>query len=436
MNRHGKGLWRFSPLVFGVAFVALCVAVGLFAFKRNVIVTTLSPGDTISATFSRDYQLRSYVSTVKIAGVVVGTVTDITHTSTGTSRVDLKLDRGTPAKLGTAPSAAIRPSTMLGGVYYVDLVPGGDPGRFTGDIPVNRTRIAVELDSVVQSLQPQARAGSRQFIDKVDQVLQQDGRPALQALMHDAPATLAAAGPTFDALAGDRPDTLTDLVRGLDNTARVLNRQNGQLQSILTNLNDTTNVLDQEKQPLENTIAELPDTLRTTRTGMTALRGSLDRLTSTAPEMQPTAQALNPLLTRAEPVLRKARPVVRELRDVLRDARPLVDQLIPTSDKITDVLDHLRGPVMSNINGPILNAVNTPWRGVGRYAGNGSKYKLYQDVAYMVTNANAATKYTDKNGAGMTIQVGQGIDDISDLKGLPNFEQFVRGLLGPKEGPR
>lgn len=433
---HRPKLRWLSLRALGALFLVASLVIGLIAFQRPRIITTLYPGDTITATFDRDYRLQDYISTVKIAGVPVGTVTGVSETADQKSLVSLKLDHGTAAKLGTTPSAVIRPSTILGGKYYVDLVPGGVPATFTGNIPLDRAAIAVELDSVLESVQPQARAGLQQFIGQTGATLRQGGTPALQQLVTDAPATLAAVGPAADALTGEHPGDLRDLVTGLDSTARVLNQQQSQVASILDSFNATAGALDRGRVPLAATVGQLPDTLHATRTGMDSLGGSLDRLTSTAADLQPTADALDPLLHRLSPVVAEARPVVGDLRDLLTDARPLVKELVPNVDRTNHLLGDLRGPVLDNLNGPIVGALNSPWHGVGRYAGNSSPYKLYQDVAYAFANVDGAVKYTDANGATLDIEAGQGIDDISDFKGLPDFEQLVHSLIGPKESPR
>ncbi|MPY81461.1 MAG: MCE family protein, partial [Actinophytocola sp.] len=52
----------------------------------------------------------------------------------------MKLDNGTLDKLGTEPSARIRPTTLLGGNYYVHLEHGGAEGAFDDEtIPLTRT---------------------------------------------------------------------------------------------------------------------------------------------------------------------------------------------------------------------------------------------------------------------------------------------------------
>jgi phospholipid/cholesterol/gamma-HCH transport system substrate-binding protein len=435
MNEFSARIRRISPLAYGTILVMGVVVAAVLVFERPMVRTVFSPGDTITAVFARSYRLAEYVDPVKIAGVEVGRVTSVDTLDDGRSRVDLKLDSGTVEKLGYAPSAAIRPATLLGGKYYVELIPGGAPGEFSGEIPTERTRIAVEIDAIVQTLQPRARDGLRVFVDKLDATLGQGGTPALQKLAHDAPATLASTGPVFDAAGGDRPETLTKLVRGLDRTASVLSRQQGQLQDILSSLNATATVFDRARAPLSETIRQGPETLRVTRTGMVSLRTTLDKLTGTADDLRPTAKALDPLLQHLDPVLDRTAPVVGKLRDVLDDLKPTLHDLAPAVSKGTDVLDDL-GPVLDRVNGPILDALNSPWKGEGRYAGNGSPYPLYKDIAYLFTNVNGATKYVDKNGSGLSIEVGVGgADALSDVKGLPNSEQVLRDLVGPKESP-
>lgn len=423
--------------LIGTVIVATTVLLGVLVFQRSFLVTTLTPGDTITAVFERDYRLRDYVSEVKVAGVVVGTVTGVDETSEGMSEVSMKLDGDVVDRLGTAPSAAIRPSTLLGGKYYVELTPGGGPGAPEGAIPVERTRIAVELDAVVETLQPEAREGIRQFTEQVDETLKQDGgAAAVKDFLAAAPGALRPSAPVLTALSGERPEDLRTLISGLDDTARVLNAQEGQLDEILTSLDSTAGALDRERVAVGETVGELPATLRSTRSGMTALRGSLDRLTDTAADLEPSAEALDPLLADLEPVLVQARPIVADLRELLTDARPLVDDLVPTAQTGTRVLDDLSGPVLDRVNGPILDAVNSTWDGAGPYEGNGSDYFLYQDIAFMFTNANAATKFTDDNGAGLTIQAGQGGDAFTDVAGLPNPEGLINPLLPPEENPR
>lgn len=433
----GRKLPR-RPLALGAIVTVLALVVGAVSLQRHVITTVLGPGDTLQATFERDYRLRSYVSEVKIAGVPVGTVTGVRDGAGGEAVVSMKLDSGITEKLGSAPSAEIRPATLLGGKYFVELAPGGLAGTPDGDIPVSRTRVPVELDAVVESLQPDARAGARQFADKVDGALEAGADRAVADLVAEAPAALEPAAPVLDAVAGAHPDSLRTLVVGLDATGRVLTAQEGQLEAILADLDATARSLDRSRRPLADAIVKLPETLRATRSGVTALGGSLKRLTETADALRPVAAQLNPLLTRLEPVTAEARPVVADLRVLLADARPLVEDLVPTTVDTTEVLDNLGGEVLDRVNGPIVTALNTPFdgTGTGRYEDSNSPYLLYQDIAYAFTNGNGAASYTDANGTSLVIQVGTGPDGVADVQGVPNLENFFRQLIGAQESPR
>ena len=126
--RTGAGK-RWTPFRLGLIVVVIAALVGTALFSRAQILTTLRPGDVIAVEFPEQYQLKSYLTKVKVAGVPVGTVVDVDRTGRGTALVDLKVDNGVVDRLGTTPSAAIRPTTLLGGNYYVDLKPGGTPGE-------------------------------------------------------------------------------------------------------------------------------------------------------------------------------------------------------------------------------------------------------------------------------------------------------------------
>src|SRR3954464_15265723 len=89
----------------GIVVLVVLVLVGVAAFQSERILTTLSPGDTITAEFSRMYKLEPYRSAVKISGVKVGVVTDVHTTDRRTALVDLQLDSGVLGKLGGEPSA-------------------------------------------------------------------------------------------------------------------------------------------------------------------------------------------------------------------------------------------------------------------------------------------------------------------------------------------
>jgi phospholipid/cholesterol/gamma-HCH transport system substrate-binding protein len=434
-NRRGLlGLPRMTLLQLGLAFVVVSLLAGVALFQKHRIISALSPGTTITAEFAQNYRLRPYVSDVKIAGVPIGKVTGIERTAPGVTEMSLKVDDDALDVLGTAPRAEIRPTTLLGGNYYLDLQPGGIPGEFDGVIPVDRTGTPVEMDKVAAALQPDAREGIRTSIDDLDATLERDGSAALKDLTRDAPDTLGPAAGVFTGLQGTRPDTdLTALVDGLEATGRVLSEQNGQLAGIVTDLRETAGVLGRRGADLGGFFAEMPRTLDSAEAGLARLDVTLGKLRETAGPAGPTVEELGVLLRRIDPVLVEARPVVRDLRTVAADARPLVEDLVPASERLTGVFDDVRGPVLDRINGPIMDTVNSPFEGTGRYAGSGADRPLYQELGYMVSNISRATM-TDENGAMIAFHAGGGPGTVA---GLPiSLEQMFRQLADPQEAGR
>ncbi|KAA9153980.1 MCE family protein [Amycolatopsis acidicola] len=412
---------RAIPPVWQGLILILVLAAGIAVlFEKQAIVTALRPGDEIEVQFPRDYKLQANDSEVKVAGVPVGTVEDIETGSGGAVTVTLKVGSDVRGKLGTQPSAAIRPTTVLGGRYFVELTPGGGNGRFTDEsIPVERTSTPVELDQVLAAVPPRAQQGIQGTTRELDQTLAAGGGDALKNLVRDAPGTLTPTGDVFSAMLGTRPETdLSSLVRDVDTIADALTRNDGQLQSVVDSANTTAATLARQRNPLARTIDELPATLTSVRNGLTGLGGSLDRLTDTAPKLRPAIQQAAPLLDQLGPVLAKARPLLADLRPLLHDARPLVDQLVPTSEQTTAVLGDVDGAPLDRLKGPVVNALNEKWVGTGAYRGGGNTgATLGQEIAHMITNLDMDGMRTNANGTTLGIQAGFGPGSVWGLPG-------------------
>lgn len=419
---------RVSALRLGVAFIVLSLLAGVALFQKNKLLTMLDPGETITIEFAKAHQLREYVSDAKIAGVPVGVVTSVRRTEAGVTQVEAKVDGEELDKLGTAPSAKIRPTTLLAGNYYLDLRPGGQRGRFEGSIPAERTTLPTELGDVASALQPDARKGIRSSIRDLDGTLRQGGARELKELARRAPGALDPAAGVFRALRGTRPKTdLPDLVSGLEASSRALAAQQGQLGGIVGDLATTSRILDRRANDMATAVAGMPETLRATDDGLRRLDGTLAKLSDTAGPARPAVRELGATLDRLDPVLVEARPVVNDLREVLAKARPLVADLEPTSRKLETTMGHLRGPVLERVNGPILDTLNSPWQGSGRYAGSGSKRPLYQELAHLAATADRATM-VDENGSMLNFHAGYGPGSVA---GLPiSLEQMFRHLAG------
>lgn len=416
-----------SSARIGVVILGMTLLVSLGLFSKDKINSLLMGGDTIEVHFDRAYKLRPNVSEVKVAFVVVGKVTGVDPDSDG-AVVRLKVQTEVLDRLGSEPTATIRPTTLLGGSYFVDLQPGGDPGPFAaGSIPADRTTVPVELDKVARAVQPEARAGVRGTVRHLDAALDEDGERALRDLVATAPGTLGPAAEVFDAAQGLHPnEDLRDLTSGMENAGRVLSRKGGQLDGILADLATTSRTLDRRSPEIASAVRDLPGALDSTRTGLADLDGSLDTLRAVATDTRPLVRQLDRTLGVAGPVVRDARPLAADLRSLVEDARPLVDGLIPTSQAADDVLNDLEGEVLTRIDTEAMPWLHAKYVGKGPYDHTSSEKPTYEELAYMFATLDRASGMVDKNGHAVSFHPGIGSGSVG---GIPlSVEQMFKML--------
>lgn len=420
---------RLSALSLGRIFVAVAAVSGALLFQKAQLSAMLRPGDTVEIQFSEAHRLRTAVSDVKMSGVDIGVVRSV-EDEDGLTTVTVKVDDDTRAAIGTAPTARVRPTTLLGGNYYVEIVPGGRRGEFEGTIPVERTELPVELDGVASAFPADARTGVRSSTKALDSTLDEGGTRALRELLESAPGTLRSTDEVLRALQGTSPRTdLASLVEGGENVSTVLSSQNARLADTVDGLATTARVLDARRNDIAEAARTMPASLDETATLLDSLDGVLASLEATADPARPSVRELARLLDHADPVLGRARPVVRDLRGVLRDARPLVTTLIPVSRDLDAAVDNVRGPVLDRVNGPILDQLTSSWHGTGAYEGGGADRPLYKETGYMFANLTQANMM-DENGSMISFLPGMG---PSSLAGQPiRLDQLLLALN--KEG--
>jgi phospholipid/cholesterol/gamma-HCH transport system substrate-binding protein len=429
---------KASPLKVGLFALTAVLLFGAVVFAKAQIGTFLTFGDTVQAEFAKGYKLQPYHSKVKIADVEVGTVTSSEKTDHDTALVTMTVDRGTLDKLGATPSAAVTATTLLGGIYYVELIPGGGNGRYSGGvIPMARTKTPVELGDVLTAFTPKTIAAVPGILGNFDGTLKQGGTAAIRDLLNDAPSTLKPTGDVLTAFRGNRPDNdLTDVVSGLRTTAAGALEKQGQLGALFADFRRSTAALAAGARPLADSIRTSPETMRETRAGLEDLRGTLHRLRDNSDDLRPTARRLGHLLDKADPVLDRARPVVADLRDVLEDLRPLIHRLNPAVENATDVLDNLNGPVVDRLKGPIADMVLHDWHGTGVYKGGGSPNKFYEELGYLGVNGALAWQTHDGNGAMGRLAAGGGSQTVGGSAFPSTSEEYLEALgLGGPPGP-
>lgn len=435
-------LSRISPKVLGVIVLVLFLLAGWAAFQKERLATVFTIGhETIHAEFAGRAKAigddLTYDDTVKLNGVVVGKVTTIEQTPTGTMLVGLLVDPGTREKLGSAPTAFIQPTLVTDGVQFVGLQTGGVPDKpFTDDtIPLGRTRMPVALDDVLRELSSaQAQQGVRATIGQTDATLRQGGSDAIRTLAADAPNTLNPAGVVLGAFRGTNPDAdLTQLVSGFESVAEAMNQTQGQFSSTVASLNRTTQALAAGSHPLTEAIASGPDTLRTTRAGLADLTPTLGKLQRTSDDFRPSARQLDSFLQEFGPVLHRSVPVIADLRDVMSDARPLLHELVPTADAGNEVLDDIKGPVLDRVNGPIKDRIYADFVGKNEYKNGSVPIPTYQELGYLISASANVWKHYDGNIAIARLEAGAGANSVGGTKFPKSLEEYLEtfGLQQP-----
>ncbi len=414
-RKRSRKFWTTTTV--GVVFIVGLVVAAVVVFNKPAITTLLKPGDWRTIQLDANRFLFGNISQVKVAGVKAGIVQKVEPGPDGKAVVTVKMKHDAVEKLGSKPSAVVRPNTLLGGLYYISLRPGGDRTKaWTKEIPADRTRLPVELDQVAQTLQPKSLSGARTTIRQYDKALEQGGGKQLDAVLHDAPDTLGPGTNVLEALQGTRPNMdLPELVDNLEKTGGTLTKHEDQLPSIVRDLGTTSHVLADAAKPTSQAIHELPSTLDTADQGLNQLHTTLDKLKNTADPARPAVQQLSTTLDALNPVLVKALPVVKDLRGALHDARPLVKDLVPTSKRTTAVLDDLHGPVLNRINGPVAKTVLNPYHGSGPYKHSGGSTPVYQVVGHALTGFDMAGAEADKNGNAVEFHPGASPGSLNDL---------------------
>ncbi len=412
---------RKIPL-FVIGVVTLLVIVGLFygGIKRHAIQAALASGYTVQAQFDRTYLLRNDQTKVKVSGVPVGVVTSVKQDTTG-AMVTMKVYGNNIAKLGTAPSAQLRIESLLGGINYVQLTPGGDAGRPHAPIPLDRTTTPVYVDSILSAFPPPAQEGQKKFVNQVSTSLTDGGTRSTTSLLTNAPDALAPAGTVLNAFEGDQPTDLTNLVGNLERTDATLTAQQGQIESVVSGLGTFSATLGNNADALQRLAGTLPVDLSNARGGLSALSSTLHEVDISANLARPSVQHLDTFVNQSQPFLVDALPVLNQLQPLLTQLPPLLNQLVPTSTQLTSVLNGINGPVLDHLLKPTADGAGIIPSLVDVRAGvpadelqkgtNGNfspvkPFTLYQAIAYSLTGVDGTFRYADGVSHYVPVQLG------------------------------
>jgi phospholipid/cholesterol/gamma-HCH transport system substrate-binding protein len=368
VNKQAPSVARILVMVL---FALSCFGLLLFLWLSFGGSTPLKPkGYRVQVAFPQATQL-AVEADVRVAGVSVGKVRKkrLDPAKPNRTVAVLELDRRY-APIAQDARATLRQKTLLGETY-VELTPGDPDGPKVAEdgwLADARVREAVELDEVLEALDPRTRQAFRTWQQSLAQAVDGRGQDLNDALGE------------LPAFVGDGRDLL-DVLDGQDEEVRALLRNTGVTFAALTEdegalreLVETSDVAFGETARRQRRIAELfavlPTFLRESKV-------TSERLERFAGDTDPLVRELRPALRALPPALRDVKAFAPDLRDALRDLDPLITASktgLPALREVLDGTTRLLGEVQPFLEElvPVLEWLEYSQRGVADFLGNGT----------------------------------------------------------------
>jgi phospholipid/cholesterol/gamma-HCH transport system substrate-binding protein len=389
---------RTKNLISGTV-IALLFA-GVFVVAWKVVFFPAKGSYVVKAEF-RDAGGITKNSDVKIGGVPGGQVDKILLNKDDTATVVMRLDKNA-APIGAGAFAASRPVNLLG-EKYIDLRAGdlSKPAPSGVVIPLSRTSRPVELDDLLNVLQPGIRARLRIFINEAGIAMDGAGADFNKAL-EDLPPALDQTQQVVKDFGADNA-ALKDVITRSDRVIGSFNRENKGLQDLVDSAEGTLKITADKRVALASTIRQAPATLRQlqkTLGELGATSRTLEPLAvqtrAAAPQLASTLNALPAFADSAKPALKAAKQVAPTLTRLGQEASTPVHDLNPTlgnlatfSQKLQPVLD--TADQQGGFKG-ILDVMNGWASDISRVDGLGHTFGTQLTVDDTVI-AHALTKY-------------------------------------------
>jgi phospholipid/cholesterol/gamma-HCH transport system substrate-binding protein len=294
---------------------------------------------------------------VRIAGVSVGKVraktTDPAHRNRTVATIEMQ-SRYAPVARDTR--AILRQKSLLGETY-VELTPGHPKtagtvpeGGFLADGQVADT---VQLDEILDSLDPQTRASFRGWQQELSRAVDGRGRD-----LNDALGNLpefAQDGNDLLGLLDAQSESVRGLVRGTGEVFGALTQDEAQLRNLIVNAGQTFDATARQQDALAESLRIFPTFLDESRLTFQRLESFSKDTDPLVQELRPAARDLTPTLrdlramapdlrtalTNLDPLISASKTGMPALRDTLSNAKPLVGELQPFLEQLNPILQWL-----------------------------------------------------------------------------------------------
>ncbi|MDP9166766.1 MAG: MCE family protein [Actinomycetota bacterium] len=292
---------RSTIIKFGIfgAIMSLLTVFLFFTFGQYRTGST----NSYSAVFTDASRLAAG-QTVRVAGIRVGTVTDVSLQSD--RRVLVEFDADQKVKLTSGTNAAIRYLNLTGD-RFLDLTDGPGSTRLMApgsQIPVERTQPALDLDLLLSGLKPVIKGLNPQDVNALSASLVQ----VFQGQEGTLDSLLAKTSSFTNTLA-DNNQTVEQLIDNLNTALGTLSKDGEQFSGTIDRLEKLITGLSQDRDPIGTAIASLDNGTASITDLLTQARpplaGTIDQLNRLAPNLDVKKSFLDGALQRAPGNYRK-----------------------------------------------------------------------------------------------------------------------------------
>jgi virulence factor Mce-like protein len=408
---------------WGIGVIAIVlVVVGLYlAFSKRIPFT--DRGYELKAVLANS-QLLAEKSPVRIAGVNVGEVIKIepVHNSHAAELTMVISDEGRP--IHEDARIQLRPRLFLEGNLFIDMHPGSPSAPELEEgatIPIQQTSNSVQIDEILtNSLQAEARGNLQLLLKELGNAFQRyGGAEGFRELNRTGGPAYKNTALVNEAFLGTEPDDLSGLVRNFDRVFVALNRNQPQLQDLVTNLRIFTGSFAAEDEALRDAVRQLPGVLDAARPVFDNLNASFPPMRAFAREALPGVRSSESTLEVSLPFIRQLRALVSrsELRGLTADLRPTIPQLAKLTRRQIPFNEQTRALASCFVN------VIIPWSndevGDGETDGAGDPINpVYRETGYGLVGIAGESRSTDANGQYIRVGAGGGTNTVLSSGGV------------------
>ncbi|WP_372790776.1 MlaD family protein [Paraconexibacter sp.] len=332
-----------------VGFALSCFALLLFLWVSFGGPTPLKPnGYRFEVAFPEATQL-AVEADVRVAGVAVGKVREKRRSDDGNSTVATIEIEPKYAPIASDARATLRQKTLLGETY-VEMTTGSasaTPVPEGGRLPSKNVKSTVELDEILDALDPFTRSAFRTWQQSLAVAVDGRGRD-LNDSFGNLPGFIESGGELLDVLNEQRA-SLRGLVKNTGVVFGALTRREDQLRRLVENGDTVFTAIQREREAFAATWRIFP-------TFLDESKATFTRLDSFSRKAQPVVADLKVAMDDLAPTLDALGDFGPELRRLFVNLDPLIKISRRSLPATTEIVDGL-GPLLNEL-GPWLGEIN------------------------------------------------------------------------------